>query len=343
MIAFVVAENTERFDEANTRKRLGDVLPSYMLPSQFVVIDELPRLTSGKIDRKSLPDAESIEPSLSGEAHREPEEPIERALNLAMGQALGIEGWLNPETDFFEMGGDSLSAAVFVSTLRKDQTLGFVAVRDVYEHPTILGLRDLLKTRASDGASLLKAPSVSGSPLNCTFWQCVVLSCAGILGGAFVYGLFNFLLPMLIGDIGWVALFFGVFFFQNLLALLWLPAALGLAVGLKKLLLGTYQAGQKPIWGTWYFRHWLVTKAARLIPWSQFQGTVLQNWVLRCLGVKLGDAVYIHRGVSFMEGGWDLITLEDGVTLSRDVALRPIEYRALEAHADTAHRAGCDP
>ena len=231
LVAFVVAEKTETFDESSTRKRLGDVLPSYMMPSQFVVIDDLPRLTSGKVDRKSLPSVESIEPAVTNALHCEPEDSIERALNIAMSQALGIEGWLNPETDFFEMGGDSLSAAVFVSTLRKDQTLGFVAVRDVYEHPTILGLRDLLKTRASDGASLLKAPSVSGSPLNCTFWQCVVLSCAGILGGAFVYGLFNFLLPMLIGDIGWVALFFGVFFFKTSWRFFGYPPPLGLLSG----------------------------------------------------------------------------------------------------------------
>lgn len=48
--AKIVAVVTQNVDEGNILKRMGGHLPNIALPKQFVVMDELPRMASGKID-----------------------------------------------------------------------------------------------------------------------------------------------------------------------------------------------------------------------------------------------------------------------------------------------------
>lgn len=53
VVAHVQAENRETL-LATVRARLGEVLPAYMLPSTLTLLEELPRLATGKIDRRAL-------------------------------------------------------------------------------------------------------------------------------------------------------------------------------------------------------------------------------------------------------------------------------------------------
>ena len=52
LVAFIVAEAGAEVDRMQVRVALAERLPSYMVPSRFELVDELPRLISGKIDRK---------------------------------------------------------------------------------------------------------------------------------------------------------------------------------------------------------------------------------------------------------------------------------------------------
>ena len=100
----------------------------------------------------------------------------------------------------------------------------------------------------------------------------------------------------------------------------------------KRTLIGHYESGSFQVWSGAYVRHWFVRMASKAIPWSLVSGTVLHNWVLRQLGATIGRNVYLHRGVTVPNGGWDLLTIGDGATIGRDVSLRPLEYSRLEAH-----------
>ncbi|MFI0607017.1 MAG: amino acid adenylation domain-containing protein [Anaerolineae bacterium] len=103
---------------------------------------------------------------------------------------------------------------------------------------------------------------------------------------------------------------------------LYLPASVMVAVLAKRLLIGRYRPGRYPVWGGFYLRHWLATRAARLIPWELLAGTVFVAPVLRALGARVGARLHAHRGVDLRRGGWDLLDIGDDVTLCQEAALR---------------------
>ncbi len=112
--------------------------------------------------------------------------------------------------------------------------------------------------------------------------------------------------------------------------LAWLPVALGLAMAAKALLVGRYRPGRHPYLGSMHVRHWIVVQLAHLVPWSLVQGTELGIACLRALGARIGRDVHVHRGVDLATGGWDLLTLGDGVTLGRDASLGLVRFQSRE-------------
>jgi amino acid adenylation domain-containing protein len=90
------------------RTSLAQFLPGYMRPSAIVMLDALPRLPNGKIDRHSLP-----APGREKLPGREPAQllnEIERRLAAIWSSVLGLER-IDKTADFFESGGHSLLAA----------------------------------------------------------------------------------------------------------------------------------------------------------------------------------------------------------------------------------------
>src|SRR6185312_10562496 len=83
-------------------------LPSYMIPSAFVLLDELPLTSSGKVDRHALPAPEPNRPELAA-GYVEPRTPVEETLTAIWAELLRVER-VGVEDNFFELGGDSILA-----------------------------------------------------------------------------------------------------------------------------------------------------------------------------------------------------------------------------------------
>lgn len=86
LVAYVVPVAGYTLDAETLRRAVARVLPDYMVPSATVVLDALPTLANGKIDRAALP-----RPELAPRAHRAPSTPAEELLCALASEVTGIE------------------------------------------------------------------------------------------------------------------------------------------------------------------------------------------------------------------------------------------------------------
>ncbi|WP_424186646.1 amino acid adenylation domain-containing protein [Actinokineospora sp. G85] len=85
------------------REHLAATLPSYMVPADFVVIDELPLSSNGKVDRSQLPEPRRVTTA----SPAAPGDPVVAALLALAADLLRVEG-PGAADNFFELGGDSI-------------------------------------------------------------------------------------------------------------------------------------------------------------------------------------------------------------------------------------------
>ncbi len=105
-LSFEAGEDCIFRDSALSRRALSEKLPSYMIPSYFVPIDSLPLNQNGKVSRKLLPAPVAV---LSSGNSRKPQTALEELFCSLMAEVLSLESF-GAEDDFYEAGGDSLSA-----------------------------------------------------------------------------------------------------------------------------------------------------------------------------------------------------------------------------------------
>ncbi|AUS79782.1 non-ribosomal peptide synthetase [Actinoalloteichus sp. AHMU CJ021] len=123
---------------SRVREQAGRVLPEYMMPTGWVVLDELPVTHNGKLDRVALP-----APTYHGGAeHAEPSTETERSLLVLWSEVLGTTG-IGVDDDFFRIGGDSISGARVLARLRSGTSVELPS-RVLFDHPTIRGLAAFL-------------------------------------------------------------------------------------------------------------------------------------------------------------------------------------------------------
>jgi acyl carrier protein len=90
------------------RQQLRRHLPGYMLPANFVFLEALPVLPSGKVDRLALANQEQYRPDLVKD-YFPPRTAIEKALDRIWSEILSVDQ-VGLKDNFFDLGGDSLLA-----------------------------------------------------------------------------------------------------------------------------------------------------------------------------------------------------------------------------------------
>ncbi|MEV0296287.1 amino acid adenylation domain-containing protein [Nocardia sp. NPDC050710] len=145
------SDSVARLDTAALLTALRQTLPSYMVPSALMELDELPLNPNGKIDRKALPAPATI--SRSHRVTTEPRTEVERALAVIFAEVLDLNGdEIGTDDSFFDLGGNSLIAARAVA--RINATLGTgLTIRDLFEAASITALTERFATHTSDAAS----------------------------------------------------------------------------------------------------------------------------------------------------------------------------------------------
>ena len=157
LVAYVVAERESRPAASDLRGFLRGKLPEYMVPSAFVLLDALPLMPNGKVDRRALPAPDRTWPELETRIVV-PRTPTEELLAEIWVQVLGIER-VGVHDNFFELGGHSLLATQVVSRIR-DAFEVEMPLRRLFELPTVAGLAESIEVARRAGQNLQAPPIV---------------------------------------------------------------------------------------------------------------------------------------------------------------------------------------
>lgn len=136
LVAYVVPATGAEPDVDKLRAQAVAALPDYMVPTAFVVLDELPLTPNEKLDRNALP-----EPSVAP-AGRAPSTPQERLVAEVFGELLAVPA-VGAEQNFLELGGNSLLAAQLVNEIHQRGGVR-LRIRQVFENPTVAALAALI-------------------------------------------------------------------------------------------------------------------------------------------------------------------------------------------------------
>jgi amino acid adenylation domain-containing protein len=137
LVAYVTSLSGLNLGVGELRSFLTGTLPEYMVPSAFVILDNMPLTPNGKIDRQSLPEPGNKRPTLDVQ-FVEPQTVIEAQLARIWAEVLGVDQ-VGIYDNFFDLGGHSLSGSQILS---RTQTLFDVELPldTLLDEPTIKDL-----------------------------------------------------------------------------------------------------------------------------------------------------------------------------------------------------------
>ncbi|MFE9823414.1 amino acid adenylation domain-containing protein [Streptomyces sp. NPDC005791] len=126
---------------ATLHDALAETLPHYMVPGAVVVLEDMPLLPNGKVDRRALPEPEPDTGVTAGAGRGTLQEDLLAGIFADVLHRPRV----GPHDSFFDLGGHSLLAMRVISRVRA--VLGAeIDVRTLFEHPTVAGLARVLDT-----------------------------------------------------------------------------------------------------------------------------------------------------------------------------------------------------
>lgn len=160
LVAYIVQGQHTVFNEMEIRSYISNYLPSYMIPSIFIVIKEMPLTPNGKLDRNALPKPEF---TMKVET-RKPRTPQEEMLCKLFSETLQIPE-IGIDDNFFEMGGHSILAVQLINLIR--EVLGKnMTIAKLFEYPTVAQLVAQLEDNQLNKPIIEKQPRPSQIPLS---------------------------------------------------------------------------------------------------------------------------------------------------------------------------------
>ena len=318
LAGYVVCDDPVKMNQQSIREELAKVLPPYMVPSVIMMLSEMPRLPSGKIDRKSLPvPAMLLENTVSiTNDIIDLDAPLGDRVVATLRKFFPNREIALTDDFFTDLGGHSLLAAAFVSRLRRDANVPQASLKDIYLNRP---LNKLVDYWAEKPAPEIKAKRVFNEVKRSRYLWCWLAQTLSLL---LMYGLFA------------VQIFFpylGYYYVieetKNLTYAVttalsmfcFIPPLFAMcSVGIKWLVIGKMKEGDYPLWGSYYFRWWFVKTMQRLLPSQFLNGTPLYVGYLKRMGVKVAKDAQLG---AISIGAEDLVTIGSDVSISSQVVI----------------------
>ncbi|MDR5835727.1 non-ribosomal peptide synthetase [Caballeronia sp. LZ034LL] len=162
LVAYVVGK--QQLDDAALRRALAQELPAAMVPSAIAVLDALPVMQNGKVDRAALPPV-----ALVAQGERiAPRNEAERIVLALWAAVLGRDD-LGVDDDFFAVGGDSILSLQLIARARAQGWL--VTPRQVFEHPTVARLAAVMQPLESQAVAAEIVEPLPLTPIQSWFFE----------------------------------------------------------------------------------------------------------------------------------------------------------------------------
>ncbi|AXS78719.1 Pls/PosA family non-ribosomal peptide synthetase [Dechloromonas sp. HYN0024] len=329
LVAYLIVDDRETITGPALRSELAKILPPYMVPSQVEMLAEMPRLTSGKIDRKALRARPLELPAGAPGDSDTPESPAEEILFAALTRLFPGQA-IKRGADFFaDLGGHSLLAARLASTLRQEARFAGFSVRDIYVHRRlglIAAALDATVEVATDASATEWTPPPTHRRWLCGLAQALVLPpLVGLRMGQWLAPFFTY--HYFTGDPGdsiavAVAISAGVFLIATLLGFVF-------AIVGKWLIAGRLKAGSYPLWGLTYFRWWCANRLIEGAPVYMLSSSPLNIWWLRALGARIGSETIIGNVTLRVP---ELLQIGDGVSIGNAANLENARVERGQLH-----------
>jgi len=144
LVGYVVGE-PDGVDEAALREHAGQMLPDYMVPAAFVVLDSLPLTPNGKLDRRALPEPVFTGPSV----YRAPATPQQEILCSLFAEAVGVAR-VGVDDSFFDLGGQSLNGIRLIELINNALDVE-LSIEQLFDCPTVSDLDRHLRAGVNAG------------------------------------------------------------------------------------------------------------------------------------------------------------------------------------------------
>lgn len=320
--------------------RLAQVLPAYSTPSKVQVLqDPLPRMPDGRVEESAL-DA-MLNPKTMNASSSDMTDTETTVANI-FAQILSVSSHeVSPTSDFFEIGGSSMSAGQLLSKLRKEFQIR-LPIDALFKNRQVSALAAMIDEKTA-GARLAAPdtaanagrqgppPLLPGCEETCSstqpllmFLQLLPIGLLYPMKRALTWTIFMYFMsltqtwytnksiPGRLMDLC-ISMFVGATVTKFVA-----PFA---AIVFKWLVMGRYREGLFPMWGRYHTRWWICQK---VIGVAGMGNLGFFNWsrvlYYRLLGAKIGRNVTIPKGVSI--GEYDLISIGNNAVLER-CTIRP--------------------
>jgi non-ribosomal peptide synthetase-like protein len=337
-------------DRQSVAERLRRRLPAHMVPAFLEELPVIPLLPSGKADHKKLPAPSSEGRLVVDRPYQAPRTPLETLLAESMADVLALDR-ISTDSHFFEdLGLSSLLVAHFCAKVREraDATCSPPSTRDVYLHPTVRQLADVVASPSTVSATV-PIPITTGSteptiasgrkpqaaePRHPRRLGAVAMVLCGVAQFAVFLSSLGVASTVTVVSLSWVsaARSWTTLGLRSLglgSGLLILSCILPIAV--KWVLIGRWTPRRIRVWSPTYLRFWLVRTILHASPLALMSGSPLYVLYLRALGAKIGRRVVILSGT--LPVCTDLLTIGDDTVIRHGAAF--YGYRARDGVVET--------
>ncbi|KAI1917864.1 hypothetical protein LOZ12_000356 [Ophidiomyces ophidiicola] len=309
----------------NLEARLPNMLDGYLIPRRIEFLEgPAPRTSEGLVDEIAL--FAALKPVLKTDSVSFVERKVQAAFSSILGCPLEEIG---KDSDFFELGGDSLKAGRLFSVLRKELQIQFPSsviftcstVRAVSRH-----IEEILSEKGEKSEiEHSENPIFPGCATTCSSTNPLLLIIQLIPIGlifplrlAFQNLMFIWFLSVTVQRWPWPELIVMrlLHLIVAILAARWATYIIApiVAIAIKWVVIGRFKRGLYPMWGCYHTRWWFVHKTlliGRMGIFSHFNWSIKLYY--RLLGAKIGKGVTINKKATL--GEYDLLDIGDNVTI----------------------------